>query len=407
MGTPGYLEQLISHDPRSELWWDSSPVLYAPHKHRLLDKYPTVAAYIERLMPDDWCQSRSFSSVTTNPRLVTAVILDRREYEASRVDQSNLSPEALHKKLYDEVIIDGASALKTLWEQSSHAEGWMCAQVEPSDVRCAQRMTARGMELHHLAPNVMVKVPGSQEGLASVEHLVARGVSINITFCFTVSQFQAGLQAIERGRLSARSHGIDTRHCKYVITYMIGRFGCQPEFAQQAAARSMALAPQELRWAELLIYEQIQALVAASRVPVHTLLSSLKIDVDARGDQHCWHLERTGLSATYYTLTPEMVAFLVERESRGQPVLPAHAPLQVPPATFAKLMRIPYFYQAYLLDSIAPQDFARHAAFVTACNEANAAHRRLTDHCVRLCAAAQHSRRSINEILATEYGSVA
>jgi transaldolase len=88
-------------------------------------------------------------------------------------------------------------------------------------------------------------------------------------------------------------------------------------------------------------------------------------------------------------------------------VLPAHAPLQVPPATFAKLMRIPYFYQAYLLDSIAPQDFACHAAFITACNEANAAHRRLTDHCVRLCAAAQPSRRSINEILATEYGSVA
>ena len=404
VNTLGYRERLKSNDPASEVWWDSSLVVYAPYKKHLLDKYPAAVAHIEQLMPDDFTRHSGFSSVTTNPRLVTAAVLEKREYWSSRFNVASLSPEALRKKLYNEVIVEGAAALQPLWAQSARAEGWISAQVDPVDVRCCERMTARGLELQQLAPNVMVKVPGSLEGLATVEYLVALGGSVNITFCFTVSQFQAGIQAIERGRATARSHGIDTRHCKYVITFMIGRFACQPEFALQAAERGLALAPEELRWAELLIYEQIQSLVAASKVPVKTLLSSIKVDVDERGNKHCWHLEKTGLTATCYTLTPDVVEFLIERESRGKPVQPASEPLQPPPATFAKLVRIAYFCDAYFLDSIDPYDFGNHEAFINACNEANSAHRRLADYCVRLCPAAKPSRVSLNTLLAAEYG---
>ncbi|WDU60429.1 transaldolase [Pseudomonas poae] len=358
-------------------------------------------------MPDVFLPANGFSSVTTNPRLVTAVILEKREYWASRFNLASLSPAELRKKLYNEVITEGAAALAPLWVQSAQAEGWMCAQVEPVDVRCTERMTARGLELQLLAPNVMVKVPGSLEGLATVEALVAQGGSVNITFCFTVSQFQAGIQAIQRGMATACSNGIDTRHCKHVITFMIGRFSCQPEFALQAAERGLALSAEELRWAELLIYEQIQALVTACKVPVKTLLSSIKIDVDERGNKHCWHLEKTGLSTTCYTLTPDVVEFLIERESHGKPVLPAVDALEPPPSTFAKLLRIPYFCEAYLLDGIEPYDFGNHEAFINACNEANSAHRRLTDYCVRLCPVAKPFKRSLNALLAAEFGVIA
>lgn len=407
MNTLGYIERLKQNDPSSEVWWDSSTVVYAPYKNYLLDKYPAAAAHIEQLMPDDFSQAQGFCSVTTNPRLVTAVILEKREYWASRFNLASLAPAELRKKLYNEVISEGATALAPLWVQSAQAEGWICAQVDPVDVRCAERMTARGLELRQLAPNVMVKVPGSLEGMSAVEDLVAQGGSVNITFCFTVSQFQAGIQAIERGMATARSNGVDTRHCKYVITFMIGRFSSQPEFALQAAERGLALDCEALRWAELMVYEQIQALVAASTVPVKTLLSSIKIDVDERGSKRCWHLEKTGQRATCYTLTPDVVEFLIERESHGKPVLPADEPLQVPPAIFAKLIRIPYFCEAYFLDSLEPYDFSNHEAFINACNEANSAHRRLADYCVRLCPVTKPFKRSLNALLAAEFGVVA
>jgi transaldolase len=185
---------------------------------------------------------------------------------------------------------------------------------------------------------------------------------------------------------------------------MIGRFGCQPELALQAAERGLTLSPEDLRWAELLVYEQIQALVSASYVPVKTLLSSIKVDVDERGNKHCWHLEKTGLSATCYTLTPEVVEFLIERESRGKPVFPAGEPLKPPASTLAKLFRIPYFCEAYCLDGIEPYDFCNHEAFINTCNEANSAHRRLADFCTRLCPPVHAFSRSLSAIMAAEYG---
>lgn len=407
MNTLGYLERLERNDPSSQVWWDSSPAVYQPYKQHLLEKYPAAVTYIEALMPDDFSQPWGLCSVTTNPRLVTAVILEKREYWSSRFNLASLSPGELRKQLYNEVVIEGAATLKPRWVQSAQAEGWICAQVDPVDVRCTERMTIRGLELQRLAPNVMVKVPGSLEGLATVEQLGAQGASINITFCFTVAQFQAGIQAIERGRATAHSNGIDTSHCNYVITFMIGRFACQPEFMLQAAERGLVLSAEELRWAELMIYEQIQALVAASKTPVKTLLSSIKVDVDERGNKHCWHLEKTGQTATCYTLTPDVVEFLVERESHGKPVMPAVAPQKPPASTFAKLIRIPYFYEAYFIDSIEPYDFGNHEAFLNACNEANSAHRRLADYCVRLCPVTKPFKRALNALLAAEFGVIA
>jgi transaldolase len=105
----------------------------------------------------------------------------------------------------------------------------MCAQVDPVDVRCTERMSARGLELHQLAPNVMVKVPGSLEGLATVEQLVAQGASVNITFCFNVIPGRHPGHREAHG-VSARSNGVDTSRCHYVITFMIGRSPASPNW---------------------------------------------------------------------------------------------------------------------------------------------------------------------------------
>ncbi|MBE0417775.1 MAG: fructose-6-phosphate aldolase [Coriobacteriia bacterium] len=49
-------------------------------------------------------------------------------------------------------------------------------------------MVSEGAELAALAPNVIVKVPTTSEGLAATRELAARGVKVNMTLCFTVPQ---------------------------------------------------------------------------------------------------------------------------------------------------------------------------------------------------------------------------
>ena len=60
-------------------------------------------------------------------------------------------------------------------------------------------MVAEAEELSALQPNVMIKVPGSMEGMEVLEALAARGISTNTTVCFTLPQILASARATAKG----------------------------------------------------------------------------------------------------------------------------------------------------------------------------------------------------------------
>ena len=60
-------------------------------------------------------------------------------------------------------------------------------------------MLAQGVHFTTLAPNIIVKFPATAAGIRAIEEATARGVSVNVTVCFTVPQALAAAEAIERG----------------------------------------------------------------------------------------------------------------------------------------------------------------------------------------------------------------
>jgi transaldolase len=159
---------------------------------------------------------------------------------------------------------------------------------------------------------------------------------------------------------------VNTDRARYVITFMMGRLGAEHEFGRQAAQRRLSLTATDRRWAELAVYQAIQALLRRWQTPARLLLCSLKVDTDVRGREHCWHLQRTGADTTLYTLTPDILEFLIRRQQHNQPVMPATEWVQVPRRVLDRLMAIPYFNQAYFEGELPPSRFAQHPAFVTA-----------------------------------------
>jgi len=381
MNDPDFVRLLKSLNVDSEVWWDSSPTCYANFKQQLSGRYPSARDYIDQLLPEAFaCCESGISGATTNPRLVTSAILDEPSQWASRIHvlARDQSAAQVQRRIYAEMIGKGAGLLQNLWQQTCHRQGWLSAQVDAYDIHYAERMVQQGLELARLSPNVMIKVPGSHAGYDAIEQLVAQGCSINNTFCFSVSQFAAGVRAIRLGRATAQRIGRDISGARYVITFMIGRFGVESLLDTQAQALGIHLTPSDKRWAEVAIYQAIQALLRHSQSPARLLMSSIKIDAGPDGTGECWHLEKTGESETCYTLTPEIIEFLVQRQHRGRPVRPATA-IEIPGDVLHKLMKLPYFRDAYFEGAIADQDFARQPAFVRACHEACLAHCRLAD----------------------------
>lgn len=380
MDVPDFIRLLRQKDTDSEVWWDSSPTLYASFENKLDILYPDLAGPLADTPANSMFNSlHGLSSATTNPQLITQAVLKSpqvwRRYLAALPDEFTNADKVRH--VYDAMLIKGAKLLHPLWLSSQGRHGWLSAQVEGGERMGVEALVARGLMLASLAPNIMVKVPGSEQGYQAIEQLVAQGCSVNNTFCFSVSQAAAYLKAVHDGQLRARVQGVSTECARYVISFMIGRLGAQRQFEQQAVERRLNLTGPDRRWAEIAVYQAIQALLQRRQTPVRLLLCSLKIDTDVQGREHCWHLQRTGAATTLYTMTPQILEFLIRRQRGMQPISPANDWVQVPRRVLNRLTAIPYFNQAYFEGDLAPSDFASQAAFLTAGHDAHAGQRRL------------------------------
>jgi len=122
-------------------------------------------------------------------------------------------------------------------------KGRLSIQTNPKLYRDAGRLVEQGLRFASLAPNMQVKVPATQAGIAAIEELTAQGVTVNATVCFTVPQALAVGAAVERG--FERRGGSDDM--TPVCTIMVGRLDDWLEIA--AAKAGTLLTPGVVNWA--------------------------------------------------------------------------------------------------------------------------------------------------------------
>lgn len=372
MDASGFVHLLKRHNSDAQVWFDSSPTVYRECGIKLVQAYPDMRDLITGLLPDEPGSSDvGISGATTNPTLISQAVMSNAAHYRDFLHTlpPSMPADARLRQLYNQVVVDSAQPLLPLFKRSRQRYGWLSAQIEGGHWMNQDALVARGLELAALAPNIMIKIPGSAQGYRAIEQLVARGCSINNTFCFTVSQLDACLKAVHAGRQRALANGVSTERARYVVSFMIGRLGAEPEFARQARHCCNKLRPRDTRWAELAVYQAMQALIRRRETPVQLLLCSIKVDTDARGREHCWHLQRTGADTTLYTLTPRLIEYLVRRQQAGRSIAPATEWVQIPGKVLDRLLAIPYFNQAYFEGGLNPDEYARHPAFLTAGND--------------------------------------
>jgi transaldolase len=86
-------------------------------------------------------------------------------------------------------------------------------EVSPKLAYDTEATIAQAKMLHEKAatPNLLVKVPGTQEGLAAIEELIFAGVPLNVTLLFSDDHYMAAAAAYRRGLERRRQAGLDLR----------------------------------------------------------------------------------------------------------------------------------------------------------------------------------------------------
>jgi transaldolase len=348
----------------SEIWWDTSPLLYADWLAAQGGAIP--AAELFHVDGTGAFQPTSVlrGATTNQPLTWQAIEADPRRWQAFVARESARAPglplRELAWRLFVEVAAEGADRLQPIFAASDHRYGYVCCQVDPRDLTGLDAMLAQARRIHAARPNLMVKLPGTQEGIEAVRILTAEGIPTNVTLGFTVAQLVAVGEAAQAGLAEARRRGTGLGHWRSCAVMMLGRYEDAPPLRMEAGAAGIPLDDADLRWAGIAIFRQAHRLFQERRYPTRLMAASLRPGPVVDGVAHLWHLEQLAGADAVLTVFPNILeAFL--RDYQGRPLEP-RIDEPVPPAVLDRLLRLPYFAAAYAEDGLAPQDFVHHPA---------------------------------------------
>jgi len=143
--------------------------------------------------------------MTSNPTIFDKAIGGSADYDgalrAAIAAEPGLSTKALFERVAMEDIRMAADALRPVYDSSGGADGYVSYEVAPDLAYDKDTTIAEAKRLFKTIgkPNVMIKVPGTAEGVLAIETLIAEGININETLMFSLSHYEAVAQAYLRG----------------------------------------------------------------------------------------------------------------------------------------------------------------------------------------------------------------
>jgi transaldolase len=149
--------------------------------------------------------------VTSNPTIFEKAMGSGPEYEAPARELANQgkSAEEIYWALAIEDIEAAADVLRPIYLLTEGADGYVSLEVAPAVANDTQATVAMACDLwSRLArPNVMIKIPATEEGVPAIEEATAAGVNVNVTLMFAVELYErvarayiAGLRRFFSGR---------------------------------------------------------------------------------------------------------------------------------------------------------------------------------------------------------------
>src|SRR3984893_2827355 len=165
---------------------------------------------------------------TCNPVIVVGVLKKEMARWAPRGRQlSEERPHATEEQLgwqvVREISTESAALLKPIFDAHQGRNGRLSIQTDPRLYRDARAIVEQAVEFNQLAPNMIVKIPVTKEGIPAIEEATYRGISINATVCFSLPQCVAVAEAVERGLKRREREGKEIKTMGPVCTIMVGR----------------------------------------------------------------------------------------------------------------------------------------------------------------------------------------
>lgn len=145
----------------------------------------------------------AITGLTSNPTIFDHAIKNSSSYDRAIRDYASKgkSGEELFFELALEDLTRAAALFRPVHDRTNGLDGWVSLEVSPLLAHNTASTLAEAKQLFARAnrPNLLIKIPGTKEGLPAIEEAIFAGIPVNVTLLFSPEQYRAVAEAYIRG----------------------------------------------------------------------------------------------------------------------------------------------------------------------------------------------------------------
>jgi transaldolase / glucose-6-phosphate isomerase len=166
--------------------------------------------------------------MTSNPAIFEKAIADSSLYDdilKSLASRSDLDATGRFEQIAIRDIQDAADILRPVYDESKARDGYVSLEVSPYLAGETQKTIEEARRLWKAVnrENVMIKVPGTPEGLPAIRQLIGEGININITLLFAQDVYEKVAEAYLAGLEDLAGRGGNLKKMASVASFFISR----------------------------------------------------------------------------------------------------------------------------------------------------------------------------------------
>ncbi len=178
---------------------------------------------LKRLVEED-----GLKGVTSNPAIFEKAIADSDDYDdviARMAGDGAAEPKAVYEAIATRDIQEAADVLRPVYDETGRRDGYVSLEVSPYLAHDTEGTVAEARRLWNAVSrdNLLIKVPGTPEGVPAIERLIGEGISVNVTLLFAREAYEQVAQAYIRGLARAAADGLDVGRIASVASFFISR----------------------------------------------------------------------------------------------------------------------------------------------------------------------------------------
>lgn len=193
--------------------------------------------------------------ITSNPAIFEKAIVGNAVYDQD-IEAGILANKSLDE-IYESLVFTdiqlAADVLKPVYEKTKGIDGYVSVEVPPTISDDTEKTILEAFRYFEVIdrPNVMIKIPGTPEGLPAVEKVIAAGINVNVTLLFSVQSYIDTAWAYIRGLEARVAKGEDISNISSVASFFLSRIDSNIDARLEKAAAATTDAALQTKLREL------------------------------------------------------------------------------------------------------------------------------------------------------------